>query len=384
VLQRFGKSLFHLKNPIAAEGPNMKVESVSAFPIRVRMKDKLVAGAMVYDDYMSVLVRVECDGEVGWGEAMTRFSPLATSEMVGWIAGRVTGETFEGPREAWSAVWDLYRVRGQTRGIAVEALSGVETALWDAMGKLRREPVGRMLGKQRSAELPVYAGSVFGSRGPMGTQVQRVRDAGLRGFKLKIGFGVEKDVRLARQARRMWDDCMLVLDANGAYDARRANALISRVVDFQPEWLEEPLPSDDFEGYDLLEREVPLASGEAWYAGDFARVFSHRSVDVLEPSVSRCGGVLTDFMVAARAEKEGLGFAPMLGVNSGVSLAASLHVASASACLAVEYDVFDNPLLTELVTGLPLPKGGKIKVPTSPGLGIEVDEGFLRSHAVKR
>ena len=359
----------------------MRVDSVRAFPVRVKLDEKLSAGSFAYEDYMSVLVKVECDGVVGWGEAMTRFSPSSTAGIVDWIGGKLTGREYTGPREAWSSVWQLFRVRGQTRGVAVEALSGVEIALWDALGKQRGKPVGRLLGRQRNKRVPAYAGSVFESRGPIEAQVERAKSLGLRGLKLKIGFGVERDAGLVRDVRRNWEEGMLVVDANGAYDVRQANSLVERIADFEPEWFEEPIPADEFVAYDLVSRKVPVAAGEAWFSGDFEIVFARKSVDILEPSVSRCGGIGTDFAVAARAETAGMGFSPMRGLNSALSVAASLQVASAVNCMAIEHDAFGNPLVEDLVPGFPSIKEGKMEVPSKPGLGVEVDEAFVSSHS---
>ena len=345
------------------------------------MKDRLLAGTFRYDDYQTVIVKVSCDGETGWGEAMTRFSPRATALMVEWIGRQISGTEPESPLEAWTAVFGQLRVRGQTRGIAVEALSGVETAIWDAFGKLRRRPVGESLGRRRIVRVPAYAGSIFGSRGPIEEQVERVRSMGLRGFKIKVGFGVSQDVDLLRRARKLWEECLLVADANGSYDAAHARKLMTEVADCRPEWLEEPVPSDDFAGYRALakNRKVPIGAGEAWYLGDFD-LLPAGTIDVLEPSVSRCGGILTERSVAARAEKDGTAFSPMVGANSSISLAASLQVASRSRCIAVEYDAFDNPLVTQLTPGFPDIRNGELVVPEGDGLGIEVDEGFVSSH----
>jgi D-galactarolactone cycloisomerase len=372
-----------LKTHSPSGGISLRIEKIEAYPIRVKVKDRLVAGTFRYDSYRTVLVRAVCDGQVGWGEAMSRFDEVATARMVGWIGEHMPKEA-EGPEEAWQKVWSLFRVRGQTRGIAVEALSGVEIAMWDAHGRALREPLCRLLCRSPKELLKAYAGSVFESRGQVERQVSRVRELGLAGFKVKVGFGLERDVAILKEARRYWDDCMLVADANGAYGWRKAVSAARAFERYRLEWFEEPVPSDDMEGYRRLAGEscVPIGAGETWYVRDFDEPLEAGLVDVVEPSVSRCGGLLVEKSVAERALAKGIRFAPMVGANSSISLAASVHVAACTDALAVEYDVFGNPLVEELTPGFPSLKDGMVRVPSSHGLGIEVDESFVKRHAI--
>jgi L-alanine-DL-glutamate epimerase-like enolase superfamily enzyme len=96
--------------------------------------------------------------------------------------------------------------------------------------------------------------------------------------------------------------------------------------------------------------------------------------------VSRCGGVGVEMRVARRAARRGISFSPMTGMNSAISLAASLHAAAAQRSVGVEYNPFTNPIQSELAAGLDSPRGGSIGVPSGPGLGITIDERFVSSH----
>ena len=361
----------------------MKVESVDALPVRVKMKEALVGGGAGYDDYQSVLVKTVVDGETGWGEAMSRFSPAATAAMVKWVGREIEGLPLENPGQAWQPVYRKLRARGQTRGIALEAFSGVEISMWDAYARLHQVPLRDLLSKKGAKEVSAYAGSLFESRGSLEAQVEQVKSMGLPGLKLKVGFGVAKDLDLLGRVRRGWDEGMLVADANGAYDSKEAARAMEAFREFDLAWFEEPVPSNDFEGYARLSKEgkVPIGAGETWFAEDFAVPVRERMVDVLEPSVSRCGGVDWELRIAKLAVENGLRFSPMVGANSAISLAASLQVAAAVDCLCVEYDIFGNPLVTDLVHDFPSLNGGSLVVPGGNGLGIEVDERYARSNA---
>jgi len=346
------------------------------------MKEDLRGGTFSYSHYQSVLVRVIADGVHGWGEAMTRFDPDATALLVKYLGKEIAGQVFSDPAEAWRRLWRELRVRGHTRGVDVEALSGIEIALQDCMGKTLRKPLNRLFSNRPADQVPAFAGSLFASRGPLSEQVESVKGGGLAGAKVKIGFGVQEDRKTLSLVRKLWAEGMLVADANGAYDASTAAKACAAFSDLGLAWFEEPVLSDDFEGYASLRKSnVKIGAGESWFPGDFDGPIEERLIDVIEPSVSRCGGVGVEIDVARRAGKRGILFSPMTGMNSAISLASSLQAASAQPSVGVEYNPFPNPLQTDLAFGLEEPRGGMMKVPTGDGLGIEVDFGFVKKHS---
>ena len=363
----------------------MHVERVEAHPIRIRASEKLKGGTFSYEYYQTVLVSATCDGVEGWGEAMTRISPAGTALLVGSIAERIVGNDYTNPKAAWDAIWRDLRVRGHTRGSDVEALSGIEMALFDCEARLARKPLARILSENPADMVPVFAGSFFGSRGKLEPQVETAIEAGLRGAKVKIGFGVDTDREVLRKVRRAWPGGMLVADANCAYGVREAEKACTAFDDLDLAWFEEPLMSDDWSGYVRLGRQkkVPIGAGESWFPGDLRAALDAGLVDVVEPSVSRCGGIWVEFVTGRDARKRRMKFSPMTGMNSAVSLAASLHVAAAVPTVAVEYNPFGNPLQSELASGVPRPSAGSISLPEGDGIGIEVDRRFVKRNETK-
>ena len=359
----------------------MKVESVEAYPISIKIGETLKGGTFAYTHYQTVLVRAMADGVEGWGEAMTRFDPDATALMVRYLSGSIAGREFQGVGEAWSRVWRELRIRGHTRGTDVEALSGIEMALQDCRGRLMKKPLGALFSASPARKVPVFAGSLFASRGPLGDQVDFAKNRGLGGAKVKIGFGVEEDRGTLAKIRGAWPEGMLVADANGAYDSPMAARACDAFADLGLAWFEEPVLSDDFGGYSALGgSRVRIGAGESWFVSDFDWAVEGGIIGVVEPSVSRCGGIAVEMDVAERASARGIAFSPMTGMNSAVSLAASLHAASARPAIGVEYNPFSNPLQTELASGIDEPSGGELAVPPGDGLGIEVDMGFVKAH----
>jgi galactonate dehydratase len=198
---------------------------------------------------------------------------------------------------------------------------------------------------------------------------------------VKIGFGIREDARILDTVRRRWPDGMLVGDANGAYDAKGAAKACVAFANLGLEWFEEPVLSDDFEGYASLKgAPVRIGAGESWFPGDFQTPIERKLVGVVEPSVSRSGGLGVQIDVARRAAKRGISFSPMVGMNSILSLAASIHAAAVCESVGVEYNPFPNPLQTELGEGLETPSNGTIRVPRGPGLGVSIDKRFVKKH----
>jgi len=351
----------------------------------VKRKERLLAASFTYPDYQAVLVRVTCDGESGWGEAMTRSGPKATALLVEkYLGPMIAGKEFDTPDKVWHAIWRELRVRGHTRGVEVEGLSGIEIAVQDAYARLRGTPVSNLLGRNRASEVPAYGGSLFTSRGPLKSQVEVVRSLGLMGAKVKIGFGAENDFASLSEVRRSWDDSELIADANGAYESDEALKVARKIKGLDLAWFEEPVPPDDLDGYRKISRDddtLPLGAGETWFVSDFSQPIEEKLIDVVEPSVSRCGGMGVAWRVSRDAARRGIRFSPMLGMNSAVSLAASLQLAAAAKNLVgVEYDPFGNPLLNELSPGFPQLRAGKIQVPNGNGLGLEVDMTFVKKN----
>jgi D-galactarolactone cycloisomerase len=360
----------------------LKVEALEAFPIMIKVEEDLKGGTFRYSHYQTVLVKAVCDGVEGWGEAMTRFDPEATALMVRYLGKAIVGREYPEVGNAWNQIWKELRVRGHTRGVGVEALSGIEIALYDCLGKVMRRPLSRLFAENPASDVGVFAGSLFASRGPLDSQVEEVKAKGLMGAKVKIGFGVDEDARTLASVRRAWPEGMIVADANGAYDAKGAVNAAAAFSGVDLAWFEEPVLSDDWEGYAALRAsKVKIGAGESWFVSDFDKPIEENLVGVLEPSVSRCGGVGVEMAVAEKGAARGMSFSPMTGMNSAVSLAASLQVASARPSVGVEYNPFPNPLQSELAVGLDEPQGGRLRVPSGPGLGIDIDRSFVTKHA---
>jgi D-galactarolactone cycloisomerase len=367
----------------------LHVQTLEAFPIKIKTGVDLRAGTFSYDNFMTVLIRVTCDGQEGWGEAMTRFSPKSTAAMVEeYFSPQLIGKEFDEPSSIWNILFRALQVRGHTRGIGIEALSGIEIALWDVYGQLFKKSVSEILRKNIPIRKKVdaYAGSIYSSRGDIEGQIDHIKQRGFKGAKVKIGLGIEKDLELLKRIRKHWEAGNIVADANCAYqvdEAIRASGLFSQVG---ISWFEEPIAPEDISGYSRLSKEtkVPIGAGESWFVSDFEYPIKEQVVDIFEPSVSRCGGILVAYRAVKEASKMGIRYAPMVGANSAISFAASLQIAAiAENLVAVEAEPFRNPLVSELCPSLPQVEDGIQRIPDGFGLGIAIDKSFVDKHTMR-
>jgi L-alanine-DL-glutamate epimerase-like enolase superfamily enzyme len=335
------------------------------------------------------LVRVHTDeGLVGIGEADT--SPYVARTMIEMPASHSIARGFrellagEDPL-AIDRLWQLmfhgtdHYGRG---GAALHVISAIDMALWDLLGKTVGRPVSDLLGGRRVDEVPVYASEVM----PETTdEVRRIAERAVSaGYTaLKLGWGplgrhVETDVELIATARAaVGSERALMIDGGRAYTVKRALDLLRRVADQELYWFEEALAPDDLDGYRRLAdaARVRIAAGEADSGpGPFRALVEDGHVDVLQPDVARCGGFTVARQIAELARDRSVEVVPHC-FSTGVLVAASLHlVAILDRPTWSEFSVADSPLVNGILANPFELAGGKLRVPTGPGLGIDLDD----------
>ncbi len=278
------------------------------------------------------------------------------------------------------------------RGVAIHAMSGIDLALWDIKGKAAGKPVAELLGTPRRRRVRAYASTLM----PDTEDAVRARVSGLveNGFTaVKLGWGplgqdAEQDVRLARAARRAAGDGVeILIDAGLGYraDAKRAIRVARELEQLGVFWLEEPFEPDELEAYAELADtvEIRVAAGEhdstTW---GFRELIDRGHVDVVQPDVTRCGGLTEALRIAQLAADRGVTCVPHAW-KSGIIKAASLQLnAVLPDGLFQEYCVADTPINSSLtVQQFPL-KDGYVEIPTGPGLGVELDPEIVERYAV--
>lgn len=340
----------------------------------------------------TALVCVETsDGVVGWGEAKAPVAVRVTCALIDeLLAPIVVGTRVDEIAVTWDRMYTGMRVRGHDSGFWLEALSGLDIALWDAWARTLGQPLHALLGGRQRDRVPVYASGVpaapAGSGADGMTQVrseaERLRALGFEAVKVAIGVDPVRDVESVATVREVFGDGTRVYaDAAGQYDVRQALSVGRELERLGVGFFEMPVPPEHLDAYASLAArlDIPLALDSLagrYRALEFLR---REALHVLQPDVCRAGGVTEVMRIATLADAFGAQTTPHVSIGSAVHFTASLHCAAAIPNLDVmEHWIGDNPLGTPIAPDFAPPVDGVLDVPRGPGLGISVDEKAVR------
>lgn len=347
-----------------------------------------------YDRRGAMLVEITTeDGITGWGEA---FGPAQlTAPIVEFYAPLLLGRDAMATEAIWQDLYNRLRDHGQ-KGLPIEALSAVDIALWDIRGKALGVPVHTLMGGPIRSEVAAYATGLYRRAGRddheryLREEAAAYAAEGFGAVKLKTGFGVAQDIAMTRALRNeIGGSVRLMVDANHAYDSTDAIRYGRAVEDLDISWFEEPVPPEDLAGYREVRRAlpIPVAGGEAEFTRFGMRhlLLEPRAVDILQPDICAAGGLSECRKISDMAAALGVRCNPHVW-GTGVALAAALH------WLAViphtppglfptepmlEFDRTEHPVRQAVLTEPIEHRGGRVAIPTGPGLGIEIDRNAL-------
>lgn len=369
----------------------MKITEVEAIWLQLPVVDERCDGTQD-----TLVVRVHTDaGITGIGEVDS--SPMVAKAI---IEAPLSHAIARGLRQCvigqnpldiavlWQRMYEgtIFFGRG---GAAQQAISGVDMALWDIMGKALGLPVYQLLGGAFHTRLRAYASNLFGDT-PQATyeQARRLVDQGFSAVKFgwgPLGQSEALDLDLVRRAREgLGESVDLMIDAGLAYDASTAIRRAHQFAEYRPFWLEEPLHPDDLEGYARLVEASPLriAAGEQETTVAGFHALLDAGLHVLQPDVARVGGISRAIEIGRLAAAR-----RRLCVNhsykTGISIAASLHfLAALPNASLLEYCV-EQSALRQTLTRQTFPLvDGFVQVPQEPGLGVELDEEVVERYRV--
>lgn len=344
------------------------------------------------------LVKVSTDeGVFGFGEASSSYGhcyPLVVQEVVDGTFRRVL--TGEDPTRIQHLIAKMrtytwgYLGAG---GVASQAVSAVEIALWDILGKVAGLPVYKLLGGHKNA-VEVYAcGTVKFDVEPAWhcELLQKWKESyGLLGFKIRVGHSKAWDEEFARAARQtVGPNSKLMIDAYMTYSAETAAEMARRFAPYEPYFFEEPLPGEDFNALARLTKSspIPIALGErVGTLFGFQQLLENGVGNVFQPDVTISGGIAEGMKICSMAEAFSVRCMPHIGGLTAVGIAANLHLALAhtnARLLEVdpwEYQPLRDELLREPIFDLKNLRDGKMPAPEKPGLGIEIDETVLEKY----
>jgi L-alanine-DL-glutamate epimerase-like enolase superfamily enzyme len=358
------------------------VEVVESRTIAIPLRRPLAFSTRFVERREYTLVRLRTsEGLEGTGYCYcgNRAGQLVTQFVRGFFADHLVGADPLAVETLWSRMYHDAVLLGR-RGAAVRALSAIDLALWDLIGKASGQPLHRLLGGPKADRVPCYAsgGYYWQDVDPVQYVFDECRsyvEAGFRAVKIKVGGQpLATEVARARAAREaIGPDVALMMDANNAWpDAATAIPVIKALAEVDPFWIEEPLMPDDVAGHAAIRQKVtvPVATGEIeatrW---GFASLLEHRAVDMLQPDATVLGGITEFRKVAALAAAHGVPLYPHWMHHLNVSIVASIPNA-----VMVEYFPDRSVLnLGDVLQDEITASNGTMPLPTQPGLSLTWD-----------
>jgi L-rhamnonate dehydratase len=333
------------------------------------------------------------DGHVGIGNAA--LAPHVTKQVIDaylkpLLLGRDPWET----EFLWQHMYRKTMAFGR-KGIAMVAISAVDIALWDLLGKSARQPVYRLLGGRTKPRIPVYASRLYSvPLDELAAEAKRYKDEGYQAMKLRFGWGpsdgaegMQHNIALVRTVRETVGDGIDVMaDAYMGWTLDYAKRMLPLLEPFHLRWLEEPVIPDDIQGYTELKSygRVPIAGGEHEFTlYGFRQLLEAHALDYIQFDTNRVGGITQARKIAALAEAYGVPVIPHAGqMHNYHVVMASLNSPMAEYFPIVDVEV-GNELFWYIFSGEPKAKKGFIDLDENvPGLGLTINEKALEQFEV--
>jgi len=333
------------------------------------------------------------DGYVGLGNAA--LAPQATKQVIDlYLKPLLIGQDPWDVERLWQHMYRKTMAFGR-KGIGMAAISALDIALWDVLGKSAKQPVFRLLGGRTKTRIPVYASRLYATElSELAAEAKRYKNEGYRAMKLRFGWGpadgargMRRNVELVRTVREsIGDDIDLMADAYMGWNLDYAKRMLPLLESFHLRWLEEPVIPDDIHGYAELKSyaRIPIAGGEHEFTlYGFRDLLEARAVDYIQFDTNRVGGITQARKIASLAEAYSVPVIPHAGqVHNYHVVMASLNSPMAEYFPRVDIEV-GNELFWYIFRGEPSAKDGSIDLDDDlPGLGLTIDEAGLQRFEV--
>jgi D-galactarolactone cycloisomerase len=378
----------------------MQIKNVRTHVLEAALSEPFAYSRAWYDTRMAMIIEIETDdGLVGWGES---YGPAwMTSAVVEALAPFLVGQDPLRTDWIWQEVYARLRDHGQ-KGLVIEALSGIDIALWDIKGKHFGVAASQLMGGALRTKVPAYATGLY--RRKSGDPAEYLAEEaagyvaeGFRAVKLKVGFGVDEDIRMTRALREaVGPEVLLMVDANHAYDSVAAIRLGRAIEQYDIRWFEEPVPPEDVAGHLAVKAalSIPIAGGECEYTRyGFRDLLVAHALDIVQPDTCAAGGLSECKKIADMAVAFGVRYNPHVW-GTGVALAASLQLLAVLPAHTppsltpvepmLEFDRTEHPIRQAVLMRPIEHEHGIVEIPHGPGLGIEIDRDALARFTARR
>jgi L-alanine-DL-glutamate epimerase-like enolase superfamily enzyme len=336
----------------------------------------------------SCLVKITTNtGLVGWGEGQAPLVPEVPATLIARLFGpAIIGMDPSDPSAIYERLYHLNHVRGHTASFTIDAIAAIDIAVWDIKGQAAKQSIGQLLGTVYHSRLPLYVSGLRRS-----TLVERQALAkeklaeGFSGVKIFIGDTVENTLQECAAIREaIGMDAELAFDAICRHDYDAAYAIGRGLDELKADWFESPIDPEDVDGHSRLAKAIqtPIAIGEPLRTiREFEPWIREKAMKITQPDLVRCG-ITGGWKIIEAAQGNGLRIAPHLGVCTAIGVAATWQVTSViKDPVSQEHQLDMFPVANKvLVSPLQVEKGCAV-VPGGYGLGISVDEDFVRAHS---
>lgn len=372
----------------------MKIISIRAHVLEAPIDQPFAFSQAWVDRRVGLVVEIETDaGLTGWGDG---YGPprLLAAIIEHAYAPRLAGRDPLAGEALWEELHGALRDHGQ-RGVAIQALSAIDIALWDLRGKAYGQPIHRLMGGPVRTEVKAYATGLYRrandraeNHAMLRDEAQGYVDAGFTAMKTKVGFGFSDDIALVEMLRGEIGETGLFVDANHGCDIVQAKRLARAMEPLDIGWFEEPVAPEDLAGYAELRAftSIPVAGGECSFTRhDFRAIMAARAMDIVQPDTAACGGLTEAKKIADMAWAHGVRYNPHVW-GTGIGLAAAMQLLAVLPTAApglgahqplLEYDVTPHPFRQDLLVDPVRVEAGVAHPPLGPGLGVEVRRDVL-------
>lgn len=316
----------------------MKISSIKSHVLRYELDKELGYSQQYYKHRTAHIVEIETDeGITGWGEC---FGPgniaLANKYIVEKvIQPLIIGEDPINKEYIWHKVYNLLRDSGQ-KGMPIQALSGIDIALWDILAKKAKLPLYQLLGGKTNSKIPVYGYGMMLQKKSVEElcelfkkEANQIKEKNFKAMKMKVGLGPKEDLKLVSAVREViGNDFKLMVDANHAYNKNDALYVGRGLDEMEIYWFEEPVAPEDYDGYKELKEKLKtnIAGGEAEFTKyGWNELIKNNCIDIAQPEVCGLGGITEYLKVSALAQSN---FIPIVNHvwGSALSVAVNLHL----------------------------------------------------------
>ncbi|MDR6550838.1 mandelate racemase/muconate lactonizing enzyme family protein [Paenibacillus qinlingensis] len=339
--------------------------------------------------FSTIVYITASDGTIGIGECWG----LPLSSVTATIVNHLFRPLLIGrdPRDI-GPIWEMLiksaESLGHTRGFMMDAISGIDIALWDLEGKRRGQPLHEMAGGKLRDHIACYASPIRFSDNTQDTidNAREFTDLGFTAVKVKAGRTIENDAAYIGAIREaLGPDIRILIDFNCSFTVQQTIEFAREVEQYNIFWFEEPLPPDHVDELAQIRKaiNIPVSTGENDFSVQSFRLLAEKgAVDIINPNITRCGGITGLQRIQSVIEPHGVQTA-LHGVGAGIMMSASLHMMSTLRNgLVMEYNRFLNPLRETLIEPAIAFKDGLLQVPDGPGLGCSLVEETIQTFAV--